>query len=182
MGRHKQRVPLLDLFRAPRILTLDQLSEKLDLSRSTILRRLQEHHYFSSYNRAGKFLTIPEVAEFDARGLWTWQGAHFSRQGTLKDTVAHWVETSPQGMTQEELVTLLSIRTHNVLLTLVQERRIDRQQLGSTFVYFSRQRARRRNQIRQRQAFLQRRPQTAPSSRQVIATLLELIQNPEIPR
>jgi len=67
-------------------------------------------------------------------------------------------------------------------LTLVQERRIDRQQLGSTFVYFSRQRARRRNQIRQRQAFLQRRPQTAPSSRQVIATLLELIQNPEIPR
>src|SRR2546429_7037440 len=73
--------------------------------------------------------------------------SHFSRQGTLKDTVAHWVETSPQGMTQEELVTLLSIRTHNVLLTLVQERRIDRQQLGSTFVYFSRQRDRKSTRL-----------------------------------
>jgi hypothetical protein len=182
MGRHKQQIPLVNLFRAPRILTLDQLCEKLDLSRSTVLRRLQEHHYFSSYNLAGKFLTIPEVAEFDARGLWTWQGARFSRQGTLKNTVAHFVETRPQGMTQQELGDLLAVRTHNVLLDLVQEDRIQRQAVGSTFVYFSAQRAQRRQQIRQRQSFLQRHPQIVPTPRQVIATLLELIQNPEMPR
>lgn len=182
MGRHKQLIPLLNLFRAPRILTLDQLSEKLNLSRSTVLRRLQEHHYFSSYNLAGKFLTIPEVAEFDARGLWTWQGARFSRQGTLKNTVAHLVETSPQGMTQEELGDLLAVRTHNVLLELVQQDRIQRQPVGPTFVYFSSRRSQYRKQIRQRQSFLQRHPRTVPSSRQVIATLLELIPHPEIER
>ena len=182
MGRHKQPIPLVNLFRAPRILTLDQLCEKLDLSRSTVLRRLQEHHYFSSYNWAGKFLTLPEVAEFDARGLWAWQGARFSRRGTLKNTVVHFVETSPQGMTQQELGDLLAVRTHNVLLELVEEDRIQRQAVGPTFVYLSALRSQRRPQIRQRQSFLQRHPQTAPTPRQVIATLLELIQNPEMQR
>ena len=182
MGRHKYPVPLVDVFRAPRILTLDQLSAKLDLSRSTVLRRLQEHHYFSSYNLAGTFLTIPEVADFDAHGLWTWQGARFSRYGTLKNTVAHFVQTSPQGMTQQELLDLLSVRTHNVLLTLVQEDCVQRQPLGSTFVYFSAQRSQRQKQVRQREAFLQRHPQIVSTSRQVIATLLEVIQNPAIER
>ena len=75
MGRHKQELSFLDVFRAPRILTLDQLSENLDISRSTVLRRLQEHGYFSSYNLVGKFLSIPEVIDFDAHGLWVWNTA-----------------------------------------------------------------------------------------------------------
>lgn len=182
MGRPKQQVPLLDVFRAPRILTLEQLGDKLDLSRSTVLRRLQEHGYFSSYNLAGKFLSIPEVIDFDEHGLWTWQGARFSQQGTLKETVAHFVTTSAQGMTQHELVELLSVRTHNVLLDLVQGKRIHRQSLGSTFVYLSGDRGARRKQILERESFLENHPRTVPSSRQVINILLELIQDPHLDR
>jgi hypothetical protein len=182
MGRPKLQVSFLGVFRAPRILTLEQLSEKLGLSRSTVLRRLQEHGYFSSYNLAGKFLSIPEVIDFDAHGLWTWQGARFSRQGTLKETVAHFVATSPRGMTQQELLELLGVRTHNVLLDLVQEKRIRRQDIGSAFVYFSADSGQRQKQIRQRESFLERQPRTVPNSRQVIATLLELIQNPVLER
>jgi hypothetical protein len=182
MGRPKLQVSFLDVFRAPRILTLEQLSEKLSFSRSTVLRRLQEHGYFSSYNLAGKFLSIPEVIDFDAHGLWTWQGARFSRQGTLKETVAHFVATSPRGMTQQELLELLGVRTHNVLLELVQEKRIRRQDIGSAFVYFSADSGQRQKQIRQRESFLERQPRTVPNSRQVIATLLELIQNPALER
>ena len=79
MGRHKEEVPLVKMFLAPRILTLDVLCDRLRISRSTVIRRLQEHHYYSSYNFAGKFLTIEEVAEFDVRGLWAWKRARFSR-------------------------------------------------------------------------------------------------------
>ena len=182
MGRPQQPVPLVHMFLAPRILTLDQLCERLRLSRSTVIRRLQEHHYFSSYNLAGKFLTIEEVAEFDARGLWSCKGARFSQYGTLKNTVEHFVQASEQGMTQQELLALLAVRTHNVLLELVQEDRIQRQPLGPTFVYLSFQLAVRRKQIRARQSLLQSLPPTVPTSRQVIATLLALIENPEIQR
>ena len=182
MGRHKQEVSFLNVFRAPRILTLDQLSENLDISRSTVLRRLQEHGYFSSYNLAGKFLSVPEVIDFDAHGLWVWNTARFSRQGTLKDTVAHFVATSARGMTQQELQELLSVRTHNVLLDLVQDKRIRRQALGSAFVYLSADSGQRQKQIRQRESFLEHHPRAVPNSRQVIATLLELIQNPALER
>ena len=180
MGRHKQEVPLVNIFLAPRILTLDQLCQRLRISRSTVIRRLQEHHYYSSYNFAGKYLTIEEVAEFDARGLWVWKGARFSKHGSLKNTVEQFVQGSDRGMTHEELVGLLSVRTHNVLLELVEAHRIQREQLGPTFVYLSSQRSIRRKQILQRESFLKDFQKPVPTSRQVIATLLELIKDRDV--
>jgi len=182
VGRHKEQVPLVQMFQAPRILTLDQLCERLRISRSTVIRRLQEHHYYSSYNFAGKFLTIEEVAEFDARGLWAWKGARFSRYGTLKNTVERFVKASERGLTHEELVASLSVRTHNVLLGLVKADRIQRQRLGPTFVYLSSERSARRKQIFQRGSFLKDLQKPVPTSRQVIATLLELIKDREVQR
>ena len=182
MGRHKEEVPLVKMFLAPRILTLDQMCERLRISRSTVIRRLQEHHYYSSYNLAGKFLTIEEVAEFDTHGLWAWKGARFSRYGTLKNTVEHFVRASARGMTHEELVAVLSVRTHNALLGLVEEDRIRRARLGATFVYLSSQRAVEKEQILQRESFLKVLQKPVPTSRQVIATLLELIQDRQVQR
>lgn len=182
MGRRKEEVPLVKMFEAPRILTLDELCERLRISRSTVIRRLQEHHYYSSYNLVGKFLTIEEVAEFDARGLWAWKGARFSKYGTLKNTVEHFVQGSERGMTHQELVALLSVRTHNVLLGLVEANKIQRERLGPTFVYLSSQRSTRREQILQRESFLKDLQKPLPTNRQVIATLLELIQDRHVQR
>jgi len=182
MGRHKEEVPLVKMFLAPRILTLDELCERLRISRSTVIRRLQEHHYYSSYNFAGKFLTIDEVAEFDIRGLWAWKGARFSKHGTLKKTVEHFVQASERGMTHEQLVTLLSVRTHNVLLGLVESDRIQRERVGSTFVYLSSQRSARREQMLQRESYLKDLQRPVPTNRQVITTLLELIENRAVQR
>ena len=178
MVRPRMELDVVQTFRAPRILTLEQLCRKMHASRSTVLRRLDEHGYHSSYNRAGKFLTIDEVAEFDARGLWFWKAARFSIHGSLKETVWHLVEDSQQGMTQEELAALLGVRTHNPLLELVEEDWIHRERLGPTFVYVSHQVTRRREQVRRRQALLAESKKPRPSSRQIIATLLELIKDP----
>jgi len=182
MGRHKEEVPLVKAFLAPRILTLDQLCETLRVSRSTVIRRLQEHHYHSSYNLKGRFLTIEEVAEFDARGLWAWKGARFSRYGTLKDSVEHFVQASEGGLTQRELASLLSVRAHNALLGLVEEDKIQRERLGPTFVYLSSQRSVRKKQRLQRESFLKDLRKPVPTNRQVIATLLELIQDRQVQR
>ena len=70
MVRPRKQLDVVQTLRGPRILTMEQFCRRLRSSRSTVLRRLHEHGYHSSYNQSGKFLTIDEVAEFDSRGLW----------------------------------------------------------------------------------------------------------------
>jgi hypothetical protein len=177
MVRPRKELDVVQTFRAPRVLTLEQLCYKMHASRSTVLRRLEEHGYHSSYNHAGRFLTIDEVAQFDARGLWFWKAARFSKHGSLKETLWHLVQDSQQGMAQQELATLLGVRTHNPLLELAEEGWIYRERLGPTFVYLSHKVARRREQVRRRKLRLAESKRPRPSSRQIIATLLELIKD-----
>lgn len=182
MVRPRLEIDVVQAFRATRVLTLEQLCRKMRASRSTVLRRLHEHGYHSSYNHAGKFLTIDEVAQFDTQGLWMWNAARFSRHGNLKETVWHFVENSERGMTHEELATLLGVRTHNALLELVQEEWTYREQLAAKFVYFSQQSSRRRKQLRQRKSVLEEEQKPRPSTRQIIATLLELVKDSQASR
>jgi hypothetical protein len=178
MVRPRRELDVVDTFRAPRVLTLEQLCGKLRSSRSTVLRRLDEHGYYSSYNHSGRFLTIEKVADFDSRGLWVWKTARFSRHGNLKQTVNFFVEDSKLGITHEELATLLGVRAHNTLLELVQEKQIRRERLGPSFVYLSRKTSLRVKQVRRRKSLLAQPKKPRPSSRQIIATLLQLIQDP----
>jgi DNA-binding XRE family transcriptional regulator len=182
MVRPRKEIDVVQTFRAPRVLTLEQLGRKLHASRSTVLRRLEEHGYHSSYNQAGRFLTIDEVAQFDARGLWFWKAAKFSKHGSLKETVWQLVEDSQQGMTQEELASLLEVRTHNPLLELVQEEWTHRERLGPTFVYLSHKLSRRTEQVRRRKLLLAESKKPRPTTRQIIASLLELIKDPQAER
>jgi hypothetical protein len=182
MVRPRKELDVLQIFRAPRILTLEQLCRRMRASRSTVLRRLDEHGYHSSYNHSGKFLTIDEVAEFDSRGLWGCSAARFSKHGSLKETAWQFVEHSEQGMTHEELATLLGVRAHNSLLELVKEGWIHRERLGPTFVYLSHQTSARKKQVRRRKSLLAEGQKPRPTSRQIIATLLELIKDPGAPR
>ena len=182
MVRPRMELDVVQIFRAPRILTLEQLCRKMRASRSTVLRRLDEHGYHSSYNHSGKFLTIDEVAEFDSRGLWGCSAARFSQHGNLKETVWQFVKDSEQGMTHEELAILLGVRVHNSLLELVEEERIYRERLGPTFVYLSHQTAVRRKQVRRRKLLLAEGQKPRPTARQIIATLLELIKDLRAPK
>ena len=127
-------------------------------------------------------MTIEETARFDAHGLWWCKTAHFSKRGTLKNTVLHFVQTSREGMTHEELATLLAVRVHDTLLHLVKEGQIGQQRFGPTFVYVSGKRSVEREQILRRKKSLKglRRPHA--TCRQKIATLLELVHNPQVRR
>ena len=178
MVRPRIRTDIVALFRSARVLTIGDLVSRLSVSRRTVLRRLREHEYFSSYNHRGRYLTIDEVAGFDSRGLFSHAVARFSRHGTLKETVKHFVCASTSGMTHEELCELLGVRVHNPLLDLTCDGAIDRQRHGPVFVYVSTATDVREAQIRARSlAPIEVAPR--PTSRQVIAVLLELIQDPK---
>jgi hypothetical protein len=182
MDRAQKQLSLEKIFRGPQILTLEQLADCLGRSRSTALRRLKGHGYYSSYNRRGQFMTIEEVCRFDSYGLWCCKGARFSKHGTLKSTIGHFVQNSKQGMTHDELATCLGLRVHDTLLDLVSEEILQRQKLGPSYVYFSKKRSIRNKQVRQRKACLKDRPKPHATSRQKIATLLELVSDPKVRR
>lgn len=182
MARPRIEVEIARTFQGPRVLTVEQLIAKLGCSRATVFRRLSEHGYYSSYNQAGKFLTIDEVAEFDAMGLWLWRAARFSREGSLRDTVLRFIEKSERGMTCEELSTTLGVRVQNTLLQLVREKKTDRERLGPSFVYLSEKDRLRRQQARRRIEFLEEGQKPVPTSRQVVSTLLVLIEDPQATR
>ncbi len=181
MVRPRIRTDIVAVFRSARVLTLDDLVSRLSVSRRTVLRRLGEHGYFSSYNHHGRYLTIDEVAGFDARGLFAFGVARFSRHGPLKKTLSHFVHASTSGMTHEELCELLGVRVHNPLLDLITEGAITRQRHGAVFVYVSAAKETREAQIRTRSSMLVE-VAPRPTSRQVIAVLLELIRDPRVSR
>lgn len=179
MARPRRELAVAKVFLAPRILTIEELSRRLDASRSTILRRLNEHGCYSSYNHSGKFLTIPEIAEFDSRGLWSFKTARFSKHGNLKKTIEHFVGSSEAGLKHAELATLLAVRVHNPLLGLVERGRVARQRIAGSFVYLSPKARKRKQQARQRSALVKDAEKPRPTSRQIIATLLELLAKPD---
>jgi hypothetical protein len=127
-------------------------------------------------------MTIEEVASFDSRGLWLCKGARFSRLGTLRNTVHQFVQGSEKGMTHEELATVLGLRVHDTLLYLVEEEKIRRERLGSSFVYLSSKRSMQKRQTRQRRQFMKTLEKPRTTNRQKIATLLELIKDPKATR
>ena len=182
MDRAQKELSLERIFRGPRVLTLEELAKCLGRSRSTALRRLKIHGYYSSYNKRGCFMTIKEVCRFDSHGLWCCKGARFSRHRTLKNTISHLVQNSEQGMTHDELATCLGLRVHDTLLDLVAEETIQRQKLGPTYVYLSRKQSVQNKQARQRKESLKDRPKPHATSRQTIATLVELIKDPKATR
>jgi len=100
-----------------------------------------------SYSHRGKFYTLDPLAAFDDRGLWTYQGARFSRFGTLIDTAEQFVTRSDCGYLASELAGELQAPVKEPLLKLVSLRRLVRKQVAGQFVYFATDRSKRTEQV-----------------------------------
>ena len=57
----------------------------------TVFRKLKQLGYLASYTHRGRFYTLPKIARFDDRGLWSHEAVWFSRYGTLLSTVETFV-------------------------------------------------------------------------------------------
>jgi len=129
---------LKKLFKRLPVVAIDILKETLKTnSRMSIFRRLKEIEYLSSYTHAGRYYTLAYIPRFDKYGLWFYQDVGFSQAGSLKATISHLVDTSPAGLTHNELTHILRVRVHNTLLILVREGSVGRQQLSKTYLYVS---------------------------------------------
>jgi hypothetical protein len=129
---------LIEMLEKERILPLDRVAVALGKpSRTTVFRKLAEIGGRASYSHRGRYQTLDRIAEYDQDGLWSFRGVHFSRQGTLLETIVYLVEHSPQGYFASELQALLEVRVHNALAHLYAAKLLGREQHADQYLYIS---------------------------------------------
>ncbi len=177
---------LRSYFRQHRVAEIAELFRLLDTrSRMSVFRRLKTIGYLSSFNHAGRYYTLTDVAQFDQWGLWFHRNVGFSRAGTLKATVVKLVEDSATGMTPKELLAVLKLPVantlYNTLRELRREARTGRQALGRYPLYLSADAQRANNQLMERRQAMGREPgaPVSMSDDTLIAVLVEALQSAE---
>ena len=166
-----------------KILTKNELFAITGCSNMTLFRRLSEHGYYTSYNFNSRYYTIGEVATFDRHGLWEYHQVRFSKHGTLKRTIQHFVSISEMGYSAGELTQLLGVRVASLLLPLTHEGLIVRENLGG-WRYFSIDQSQRQEQITRRRSALTHPPRTKVilqhelDDKATIEALICLVKNP----
>ncbi len=112
----------------------------------TVFRKLKQLGYLASYTHRGRFYTLPEIARFADRGLWSHEAVWFSRYGTLLSTVEAFVLGSSNGYYAHELADFLHAEVQEPLRHLVQQGRLSRTEVAGQFVYTAIDSTDRRNQ------------------------------------
>jgi hypothetical protein len=144
-----------DLFRKSPVMDMGAIERALGgRSRRSLFRDLDALGYLSSYTHTGRYYTLASVPDFDADGLWRFEGIGFSRDGTLKATVRRLAESAEAGRTQRELQLRLGARVHNPLLDLVEHKRLRRELIAAEYVYVAAARGQAEKQLAQRRALL----------------------------
>lgn len=171
LTRHLKRKLVADLRTIQRVLGTT--------SRTTVFRVLSEAGYMTSYSHAGRFYTLEEIPQFDARGLWSHGEALFSRYGTLRATIVRFVQNAPGGHTHEELRERLRLRVHDTLRELTKAREIGRMEIERLFLYVSVERVIARSQLTERRRILDARPPPVPppSPTVIVEVLLDLVRS-----
>ena len=161
-----------ELFRRRPVLQMSDIQRAVvSRSQRSVFRDLKLVGYLSSYTHTGRYYTLRSTPQFDADGLWHFEGVGFSRDRTLKATVHRLVETSAAGRTQHELQLRLGVRVHNPLLELVEARRLRRESFADEYVYLAAARSRATRQLAHRQAL----PTPRPTLALEVEVLLEVI-------
>jgi hypothetical protein len=171
-----------DMFRKVPVVLMSDLERTVaPRSRRSLFRDLSTLGYLSSYTHTGRYYTLVSIPEFDADGLWRFQGVGFSRAGTLKATVQHMVELSETGRTQHELQLRLGTRVHNPLLDLVEQRKLGRERVDDEYVYTAAKRGRAKLQLERRRSLVVAAAAAEPTLALEIDVLTEVIHGARVP-
>ena len=168
----------LELLHIKKVVTLAELSSHLQCSPRTVQRRLADWQAINSYNRNGSFYTLPEIAKFDANGLWRYLGAFFSRFGNLLETSIQLINNSQGGLTAAEAGDLLGVRPSSFLWSLRDHPALKREKHQGLYVYYSSASTRYNGQRSQRS--LIRKTTRLPTDFEAVAIFVEKIKHPDL--
>ena len=133
---HRYNAAMATAFADKKVVDLPTIQNALGkVSVPTAFRYLKLVPYRCSYNHNGRYYALYGASRFDRSGLWSFQGIHFSVDGTLRNTVRRLVREAPAGATHSELQLQLQLRVHNTLLELWSNDEIGRESLAGFYVY-----------------------------------------------
>ena len=142
---------LLALFKQQKIALMPELKNALGTEADiTVLRKLAELSYRSSYSHRGRYYTLDRIPKYDQWGLWSFRSVWFSQRGTLLSTADALVKESEMGFFSSELEGILHVEVKGCLLKLVHEKRVVREKLFGSYLYCSPAPAQKKEQIRAR--------------------------------
>lgn len=113
----------------------------------TVLRKLKELSYRSSYSHGGSYYTLDQIAQFDHCGLWSYNNVRFSERGTLMSTLQHFVDGSHSGHFADELQDWLGVSVKESLLRLISKGQVSREKAANRYLYCSAEPATRKQQL-----------------------------------
>src|SRR3970040_1817394 len=95
---------LARVLRRSKVATMAELKTALGTEVDvTVFPKLKQLSYRTSYSHRGSYYTLDETAQFDEKGLWSFDSVWFSSEGTLLATAEALVENSEDGYFVEEL-------------------------------------------------------------------------------
>ncbi len=166
-------------FKKQKVVTVVQLASWLSCSVVTARRRLKAWRAYTSYNRNGRYYTLPEIAQFDDIGLWRHQGAFFSKHGNLKQTLVHLVIHSEQGLSSTELGEMLGLQPRSFLSHFRDHPAIYRENSMGRWIWFAANPKTREQQMQARLAQEVAGASCMPSDMEAVMILVDLIDHPQ---
>ena len=175
---------ITELLRSTDVVEFKDLQTALDnASRATTFRYLKQVSYQRSYNHNGRYYTRKDRTRYDRFGLFSFGDIHFSRNGTVGETIKHLVYESVAGLTSRELQDVLHLRVQVFLLGAVRQATVVREKLGGFYVYVHSDSTVRELQLQQRReqldAGMSLSCQARVDDEVIIAVLLTLLKHPE---
>jgi len=174
---------ITELLRSTDVVEFKDLQTALDnASRATTFRYLKQVPYQRSYNYNGRYYTRQNRTRYDRFGLFSLGDIHFSRHGTVGETIKRLVYESDAGWTSRELQDTLHVRVQVFLLSAVRKASFVREKLGGFYVYVHTDSAVQELQLRRRSEQLEAGVIASVEARVddeiIISVLLTLLKHP----
>jgi len=137
MRQNEVQEYLKAIYGKEKVMTIRELIKRMMLSEITVRRRLKKSGALTSYNKNGKYYTLPHIPVFDSCGLWNYKDIRFSRYGNMHQTIIQLVNESRCGLHAGTIGELIGYPPHSLLHKLCTKSLIKREKLHGRYVYFS---------------------------------------------
>jgi hypothetical protein len=130
MSKNEGLTYMKSIYGKKKILTIPDLLNRMKVSTITVRRKLKQYAALTSYNKNGRYYTLPHIPSFNAKGLWQYQDVRFSKFGNLSQTIVGLIAGSDTGLSAEILCDYLGFAPHYILHQLSERTVIKREKLN----------------------------------------------------
>lgn len=163
-----------------KVFEIVELASFLKCSIPNARLKLKQWQTYTSYNKNGKYYTLPQIPKFDPNGLWRYNDVGFSKHGNLKKTIVHLITTSSTGLSGSEIGELLGLSPQSFLHHFRNCPGICREKHQGVYIYYSDMDDIHKNQIQQRNALGLKSAITTISDVEAVIILVAIIRHHEI--